>query len=309
MKKINLLSAVIQYKKLHKVKPVKTRYTKNREFWNKMRFKYKLSFLNENTLEEVFTFHLSRLSGLVALVLFVVFLITLTSVVIIKTPIRNYLPGYLDSEIRQEVIGNALKTDILEQNLLIQSKYLENVSAILRGDMKIDEIPKIDSLVDNSNIHLEKSAMTADFIRNYEEEEKYNLNTVTSTPSRPDNTMFFRPVKGMVSSSFNSQQKHFGIDIAATPKSSVVSTMKGTVIYTGYDANAGYVIQIQHPNGFLSVYKHNAQLLKGQGDEISGGEVIALVGSTGKFSTGDHLHFELWYKGKPVDPSEYINFN
>jgi murein DD-endopeptidase MepM/ murein hydrolase activator NlpD len=278
------------------------------EFWNKMRFKYKLSFLNENTLEEVFTFHLSRLSGLLALALFVVFLITLTSVVIIKTPIRNYLPGYLDSEIRQEMIGNALKTDSLEQRLFMQSKYLENVSAILRGDMKVDEIPKIDSLVDNSNIRLEKSDITTEFIRNYEEEERYNLNA--SNTKRPvDNITFFKPVKGMVSSPFNMQEKHYGIDVAATPKSSVISTLKGTVIYAGFDANAGYVIHVQHANGFVSVYKHNAVLLKGEGDEVTGGEAIALVGSTGNFSTGDHLHFELWFKGKPIDPAEYINFN
>jgi murein DD-endopeptidase MepM/ murein hydrolase activator NlpD len=283
--------------------------TKNVKFWKKMRFKYKLSFLNENTLEEVFNFRLSRLSGLLALALFVVFLITLTSVVIIKTPIRNYLPGYLDSEIRQEMIGNVLKTDSLEQRLLIQSKYLNNVSAILRGDMEVDEIPKLDSLLDNSNIHLEKSEQTAEFMKNYEEEERYNLNVLTATANRPDNPMFFKPVKGMVSSSFNLREKHFGIDIAATPKSSVVSTLKGTVIYAGFDANAGYVIQVQHANGFVSVYKHNAVLLKGEGDEVAGGEAIALVGSTGNFSTGDHLHFELWLKGKPIDPTEYINFN
>ncbi|GHT11298.1 peptidase M23 [Bacteroidia bacterium] len=283
--------------------------TKKVAFWKKMRFKYKLSFLNENTLEEVFTFRLSRLSGFIALALFVVFLITLTSVVIIKTPIRNYLPGYLDSEIRQEMIGNALKTDSLEQRLQIQSKYLNNVSAILRGDMKVDEIPKLDSLIDNSNIRLEKSEQTAEFMRNYEEEEKYNLNTLPAAANRPDSPTFFKPVKGMVSSSFSLREKHYGIDIAATPKSSVISTLKGTVIYTGFDANAGYVIQIQHLNGFVSIYKHNAVLLKKEGDDVAGGEAIALVGSTGNFSTGDHLHFELWLKGKPIDPSEYINFN
>ena len=85
--------------------------------------------------------------------------------------------------------------------------------------------------------------------------------------------------------------------------------MKGTVIYTGFDANFGYVINVQHSNGFVSVYKHNALLLKKEGEEVNGGDVIALVGNTGVLSTGDHLHFELWYKGKAVDPRDYINFN
>ena len=124
-----------------------------------------------------------------------------------------------------------------------------------------------------------------------------------------DNAMFYRPVKGMVSSAFNPKEKHYAIDIATTPNESVLTTMKGTVIFTGFDPNAGYVIQLQHPNGFVSVYKHNAKLLKSQGDVVSAGEVIALAGNTGSLSTGVHLHFELWLDGKPVDPSEYINFN
>ncbi|MCL1934147.1 MAG: M23 family metallopeptidase [Candidatus Azobacteroides sp.] len=283
--------------------------SKDMAFWKKMRFKYKLSFLNENTLEEVFALRLSRLSGLLTLAVFVVFLITLTAIVIIKTPIRNYLPGYLDSEIRQEMIDNALRTDSLQQQLFIQSKYLQNVTAILRGDMKVDQVRQVDSVKDNSNVNLEKSKQTADFVRNYEEEEKYNLNVVQTSSLRSDNAFFYRPVKGLISSSFNLKEKHYGIDIAAKPQESVLATMKGTVIYAGFDANFGYVIHIQHSNGFLSVYKHNALLLKEEGDEVFGGEVIALVGSTGNLSTGDHLHFELWYKGKAVDPIEYINFN
>jgi len=282
---------------------------KKAAFWKKMRFKYKLSFLNENTLEEVFTFRISRLSGLLTLVVFAVFLITLTSIVIIKTPIRNYLPGYLDSEIRQEIIVNALRTDSLQQELYVQSKYLRNVNAILRGDMEIDNIRKIDSIKDNTLLNLEKSKQTADFIRNYEEEEKYNLNVMYSSQILPDNVFFYRPVKGIISSNFDFRERHYGIDIAAKSKEPVLAAMKGTVIYAGFDANFGYVINVQHSNGFVSIYKHNALLLKKEGDEVNGGEVIALVGNTGNLSTGDHLHFELWYKGKAVDPHEYINFN
>ena len=278
-------------------------------FWKKMRFKYKLSFLNENTLEEVFVLRLSRLSGILTLIAFAVFLILLTSIVIIKTPIRNYLPGYLDSEIRREIIVNILRTDSLQQQLSVQSKYLNNVNAILRGDMEVDQVRKIDSVKNNSNINLEKSKQTAEFVSNYEKEEKYNLTATQTSLPRPDNIFFYKPVQGIVSSDFNLQEKHFGIDIAAKEKESVLATMKGTVVYTGFDPNFGYVIQIQHPNGFVSLYKHNAVLLKKEGDEVNGGEVIALAGNTGTLSTGNHLHFELWYKGKPVNPRDYVNFN
>ncbi|GHV08217.1 peptidase M23 [Bacteroidia bacterium] len=281
---------------------------KKKAFWSKLRFKYKLLFLNENSLEEVFSFRLSWLFGLLTVVFFAGILITATAAIIIKTPIRNYLPGYLNAEIRQEMVDNVLKIDSLEHKMVVLSKYLSNVGAIMTGEMQLDEVPKMDSVLDKSNVILEKSEKEADFVHNFEEEEKYNLN-VLATSVISDNAVFYKPVKGMVSSAFNAREKHYGIDIAATPKESVLATMKGTIVYTGFDPNFGHVIQIQHSNGFISIYKHNALLLKKQGDEIKSGEAIALIGNTGSFSTGFHLHFELWYKGKPVDPCEYINFN
>jgi Membrane proteins related to metalloendopeptidases len=281
---------------------------KRKDFWDKMSFKYKLSFLNEKTLEEAFSLRLSRLHVVIAIFFFIALLVLLTSVIIIKTPIRNYLPGYLDVEIRQSLIENALKADSLEQKLRAQSHYFDNIHAILRGDINVEDILPPDSLQGNALINLEKSEETAEFVRNYEGEERYNLNLQSTQAQLPDNIAFYKPVKGIISSPFDLQKKHYGIDIAAIPKESVLAVLKGTVVFTGFDANAGYVIQIQHSNGFISIYKHNALLLKSQGDAVEAGEAIALVGNTGSLSTGDHLHFELWFRGRPINPQEFINF-
>ncbi|MDR0769260.1 MAG: M23 family metallopeptidase [Dysgonamonadaceae bacterium] len=283
--------------------------TTSKAFWEKIRFKYKISFLNENTLEEVFSLRLSRLTSLIALFLFAVFIITLTSFVIIKTPIRNYLPGYLDADVREKIIKNALTAESLESELAVRSLYLDNVSAILRGDIKVEEAAVIDSVRSARDINLEKSEQVSKFVENYEEEEKYNLSGFSPIAVGGEKPMFYTPVKGIVSSTFDRKEKHYGIDIASTLHAPVMATMKGMVIYTGFDPNAGYVIQIQHLNGFVSVYKHNAKLLKSQGDAVGAGEAIALAGNTGNLSTGIHLHFELWLNGKPVNPGEYINFD
>jgi murein DD-endopeptidase MepM/ murein hydrolase activator NlpD len=277
-------------------------------FWKKIRFKYKLSILNENTLEEVFAFRLSRLSVFWVVAGFAIILVTLTSIVIINTPIRNYLPGYLDSEVRKILVENVLKADSLEQALDIQTKYLNNISSILQGTSPIAKAPETDTVSKNSNPILEKSKETVEFIKNYEEEEKYNLSKSTSSQQLPDNLIFYKPVKGMISSHFDLREKHYGIDIATNPKESVLATMKGTIVFTGFDANAGYIVQIQHPNGFVSIYKHNTLLLKKQGDDVSAGEAIALAGNTGNLSSGTHLHFELWLKGNPVNPEDFIIF-
>jgi len=283
------------------------------EFWGKMRFKYKISFLNENTLEEVFALRLSRLSGLLTVAIAAIVLIALTSVVIIKTPIRNYLPGYLNSEIRSEMIQNALKVDSLERKLLVQTKYLNNVSAILRGDMEIDKVAMIDTLRESENLDLGKSKVTADFVKKYEEDEKYHIlqGAAKETPAaeiKAYSPMFYKPVKGMISAHFDLSAKHFGVDVATRVNEPVIAVLKGTVIFSGFDTNTGYVINIQHNNGFTSIYRHNARLLKKQGDEVKTGETIALAGNTGALTSGNHLHFELWYNGKPVNPEDFIAF-
>lgn len=272
---------------------------KKTNFWKKIRFQYKLFILNENTLENVLSFRVSGLYALIAITCFAFLLIALTSVVIINTPIRNYLPGYVDSEIRKAIVDNALNVDSLERVGELQTYYLNNISAVFKGDSIIPPVlPPIDTLKYSEKI-LGKSKNEEAFRINYEEQEKYNL---TSLPSStiPENIIFFRPVRGIVSSKFGSKDKHFGVDIAASPKESVLATLNGTVIFTGFDANAGYIIQLQHKNSLVSIYKHNELLLKKEGEEVVSGEAIALAGT--------HLSFEIWFNGFPINPETVIVF-
>lgn len=287
----------------------KQRNKAKKSFWHRIRFKYKLSFFNETTLEEVWSFHLSQLSAFVSLALFAFFLIGITSFIIIKTPIRNYLPGYLDVEIRKDIVQNALRADSLERMVTIQTLYLNNVAGILAGTIPVDSINRIDSLAQtDANFEIPRSEAETEFLRTLEEEEKYNLTVLNSSASIADGLFFYKPVNGIVSSVYEADIRHYGIDIAAEPKESVMATLDGVVVFTGFDPNFGNIIQIQHKNGFLSIYKHNELILKQPGDQVVAGEAIALVGNTGSLSTGPHLHFELWYKGLPVNPEEYIVF-
>lgn len=285
----------------------KQRSTKS--FWHRIRFKYKLSFFNEGTLEEVWSFRLSQLSAFVTLALFAFMLITFTALIIIKTPIRNYLPGYLDVEIRKEIVQNTLRADSLERMIAIQSLYLNNVAGILSGTMPLDSIRQIDSLAQSqADFEIPRSEKELEYVKEYEEAEKYNLAVLNPNEVPTDGVFFYKPVNGIVSSHYDSSLRHYGVDLVAAPKESVLSTLDGTVVFAGFEPNFGNIIQVQHKNGFLSVYKHNELLLKEIGDRVVAGEAIALVGNTGKLSTGPHLHFELWYKGAPVNPEEYIAF-
>ncbi|HIX21548.1 MAG TPA: M23 family metallopeptidase [Candidatus Parabacteroides faecavium] len=283
--------------------------TNKLSFWKRIRFKYKLSFINENTLEEVWSFRLSQLSVFISLGVFAFSLVAFTAFIIIMTPIRNYLPGYLDVEVRKEIVQNALRADSLERMIEIQNLYLKNVTGIISGTIELDSIREIDSLARvDADFEIPRSPEEEEYVKNFEQEEKYNLTVLNTNPLPMDGLFFYKPVNGVISSHYQADIHHFGVDIAAASKESVLATLDGTVMYAGYDPNQGNVIQLQHKNGFVSVYKHNELLLKEPGEQVVAGEAIALVGNTGKLSTGPHVHFELWYNGKPVNPEDFIVF-
>lgn len=281
---------------------------KRKAFWKNFKFKYKLTITNENTLEEIVGIHVSKLNGVSVLLSAVTVIFLIASLIIVFTPLRNYLPGYMNTEVREQVVTNALRADSLQWLMERQRMYIMNIQDIISGNVKTDSIHSIDSLtVVRSEELMERTQAEDVFRKQYEETERYNLTTIDNAPA-VTGLIFFRPTRGMISSGFDVNQKHYGIDIAASPNESVLSTLDGTVILATYTADTGYVIQIQHNQNLVSVYKHCGSLLKKVGDTVKAGEAIALVGNTGEKTTGPHLHFEVWNKGRALDPTKYIVF-
>lgn len=281
---------------------------KSKAFWNNIKFKYKLTIINENTLEEVVGIHVSKLNGFSVLLSVLTILFLIASVIIAFTPLRNYLPGYMNSEIRAQVVENALRVDSLQQLVDRQNLYIMNIQDIFSGKVRIDSVQSMDTLTAmREDSLMERTKREEEFRRQYEETEKYNLTSITSQPD-VDGLIFYRPTRGMISSHFDADKKHYGTDIAANPNESVLATLDGTVILSTYTAETGYLIEVQHNQDFVSVYKHCGSLLKREGDKVQAGEAIALVGNSGTLTTGPHLHFELWHKGRAVNPEKYIVF-
>ena len=281
---------------------------KRKAFWKNFKFKYKLTITNENTLEEIVGIHVSKLNGVSVLLSAVTVIFLIASLIIVFTPLRNYLPGYMNTEIREQVVTNALRADSLQWLLERQRLYIMNIQDIISGNIKVDSVHSMDSLTEARTEELmERTQAEEEFRKQYEETERYNLTTIDNAQA-VSGLIFFRPTRGMVSSGFDANHKHFGIDIAASPNESVLATLDGTVILATYTADTGYVIQVQHSQNLVSVYKHCGSLLKKVGDSVKAGEAIALVGNTGEKTTGPHLHFEIWNRGRALDPSNYIVF-
>ncbi|KAA6326130.1 hypothetical protein EZS27_024730 [termite gut metagenome] len=223
-----------------------SRYRRTKAFWRKMKFKYKFTVTNEDKLEDVVDVRLSKLDGL-----FIFFIVLLTVFVIVGsvmsyTPLRNILPGYMNSEIRAQVVSNALQVDSFRRVIEMQNLYIVNIQDIFRGTVKADTVHSIDSLASIREDSLkERSRREEEFLRNYEEAEKYNLTTVT-VQVEAMGINFFCPVRGMIFGHFDADIKHYGVDIAPNPNESILATLEGTVILSTYTAQAGYIISIQH---------------------------------------------------------------
>ncbi len=281
---------------------------RHKAFWSNIKFKYKLTIINENTLEEVVGIRVSKLNGISVLLSVLTVLFLIAAAIITFTPLRNYLPGYMNSDVRAQVVENALRADSLQQLVERQNLYIMNIQDIFRGTVRVDTVHSMDSLTSvREDSLMERTQREADFRKQYEETEKYNLTSITARPDI-EGLIFYRPTRGMITDKFDADRKHYGTDIAANPGESVLATLDGTVILSTYTAETGYVIEVQHNQDFVSVYKHCGSLLKREGDAVQAGEAIALVGNSGQLTTGPHLHFELWHKGRAVNPEQYIVF-
>lgn len=280
----------------------------NKAFWHNFRFKYKISIMNESTLEEVAGVRVSKLNGVSVLLTFIILLFIVSASILIFTPLRNYLPGYINSELREQVVTNALKVDSLKQLVERQNMYILNIQDVFKGTVRVDTITTIEELtVLREDLLMERTEREENFRKQYEETEKYNLTTI-NLQAEADGLLFHTPTRGVISSLYDAESKHYGVDIAASPNESVLSILDGVVIISTYTADTGYLIGVQHKQEFVSFYKHCGALLKKQGESVKAGEVIALVGNTGVLTTGSHLHFELWHKGKAVNPESFIVF-
>src|SRR5690606_41859668 len=120
--------------------------------------------------------------------------------------------------------------------------------------------------------------------------------------------LFFTPLRGEVDKPFDKDEKHFGVDIVATKDEAVKCVLDGVVVFSEWTSESGYVIAIQHSRDLISIYKHNAVLLKQAGAFVRSGDPIAIVGNSGEMRNIPHLHFELWQEGIPVDPQKFISF-
>ncbi len=280
----------------------------------RIRDQYRLVLLNEETLEERISFKLSRLNVFIAVGLMSIILVFITTYIIAFTPLKEYIPGYTDVTLQRRIYELQLRSDSVAFAMRAQEKYLQNLKIVLGGNLPNErQMVPVDTTQAHKyqNIKDKRSPEDSILRTEYDNASKYNLfrsDKSTGKGSSMRNLTFFSPVKGIVTSEFEPLRKHFGIDIVAARDEVIKAVQDGTVIFSGWTVETGYVIAIQHPDNVISIYKHNSVLLKKEGNIVHAGESVAIIGESGELSTGPHLHLELWINGMPVNPNDYIVF-
>ena len=269
----------------------------------------RLTLLDAASHERLWSLRFSRTHMIVAAISSVVAVLVAVFCLIAYTPIRTFIPGYPNAQSRRQAVQNAQRIDSLQTRILQWELYTENLRRVVSGEEPI----RLDTLMlgqegsrsvsDARYLAIRDSLLRADVVQ----EEQFGLTSVRRQHLPIEALAFYTPVKGVVSTEFN-QILHPWVDITAPVGSTVMAVLDGTVVYTDWAQGSGYTLVLQHGNDLLSIYKHNQKLLHKTGDAVKAGTPVAMLASSSSLTKGDHLHFELWYKGTAVDPVRYIKF-
>ena len=273
---------------------------------------YRVVVMHDETFEEVTS---TRLTGLNIWIIFstiVVLTGLLVWLLIAFTPLKRFVPGYGagdSSEVR--VLSQQLEE--LEGELEAQNVYLQRMRNLITGS--VDTTFQQSEVLEDEETNPEPVDRIPEDEQLRRELELAEINrstggtTVAGGTASLESLYFIPPLTGNISAGFQPDKQHYGVDIVAPRNREIKSVMEGIVIQSGMAVETGLTIGIQHPNNVVTFYKHNSELLKRVGERVRAGEAIAIIGDTGELSDGPHLHFELWFSGKAVNPVEYVNFD
>lgn len=270
---------------------------------------YRIVIFNDLNLHIIKQIRFSARTFVMTFIFAVISIIVGVTVLIAFTPLREYIPGYPTGKMRQMLIRNVLIVDSLDLEIQRRDRYFKDFRAMLSGETPSDTAVKRGAVPRPDQVQFKKYDHDSLF-KDEIAQEQINLGINSGSVARGGvaGLLFFPPLSGMVTGKHDVSNGHFGVDIVGKLNSRISAALDGTVIFAGWTIDTGYVIYLQHEQNLITVYRHNAELLKIQGDKVRAGEAIAIMGNSGKETTGPHLHFEMWLNGVSINPEDYIKF-
>lgn len=285
---------------------------KKRKFLKKLLNKYRFTILNENKQEEsAHRFSISPLSVLMSFLLLFILVVVVLYLIVVYTPVGSLIPGYINKRTKEMLINSNIRIDSLTYEVAKQERYIANIRAIMSGEITIDSIKNSPQEITGDSIDIESTKLEQEFMKEWEERERFNLTSQATNVNEIKEINLFRPTQGEIVRAFDINAGHYGVDIAEVPGESIRAVHDGVVIFSDFTANDGYTIAIQHRENMISIYRNCHRLMKEIGDKVVKGEAIGTFGnlkSDSKKRDKRFLHLELWHRGKPLDPNTYIAF-
>lgn len=288
---------------------------------DKMKNAYRLVVMNDETFQEVASYRLTRLNVYMMLSALIVLVALIVVLLIVFTPLKQYVPGYGDVNLRAKVEQLSKKVDEMQVHIDADSVYITNVRRLITADYEVaEEIEEDETGMEDSLFNVERIEEDEQLRQAVEEDRLIGIAEVETVTKEVKSASFANknkaieqlylvaPLTGPVVKGYSPEDKHYGADIVAAKNTAIKAVMDGVVIASDWTLKTGNTIGIQHGNNLTSFYKHNSALLKKVGDTVKSGEAIAIIGNTGELTDGPHLHFELWHDGKAINPEDYINF-
>ncbi len=269
---------------------------------------YLLVVRDEETFEERISTRINR--ARVVLVGFFLFILTFGMAYVVSGVLRSATMNQNVQHVSQQALALGERVDSLQEVIRINEQYVQNLQRVLHQQIEVkpveEELAVKSVSVDPEDLQ-QISEVDRQFRTNFEGSEE-ELSSASAKANILGEMFFFPPVRGIISKNYDVRTEHYGVDIVAPKDEPIKAVMEGTVILASWTQDSGYVIGIQHDNQLLSFYKHNSILLKKVGEFVKTGDPIAIIGNSGEYTDGPHLHFELWYKGNHVDPLAFVKF-
>ena len=282
---------------------------KSNILWRKLLNKRRLVILNEDTFEETFSLKLTLMNVFVVFGLGAILIIFFTTYIIAFTPLREYIPGYASTKLKQDALELAIKSDSLERVVKNNNAYISSIKKVLTGDLEYAKFNK-DSFIASEqqqlNLPVDATETEKELRDKVIQEDKYN---VFESAKPKVSFVLFPPVQGKIIEKYSAKNKHLAVKLAVMNNTPIKAVATGTIVFADWTPTNGYVIIVRHQEAILSVYKNAASITKKQGDTVKSGEVIALAGgNSATVESNITLHFELWKDGFPIDPTQFINY-
>lgn len=272
------------------------------------RHHYRIQVLDEADFGFKRSFRLSFLKLVVLFSSIIIVMVLLTIYLVAFTGLREYIPGYSDPALKLKTLELEYKTDSLAYALDSRDLMLITLQKVLKGERLPDYLPPSKDSISPELASFQRSPEDSILRLEMESQDLFMPLGKAERPKSLPDALPFPPAKGWVTDSFNLRKSHYGVDVSTERNEAVKSMLDGTVIYADWSFESGYTLVVQHGFNLVTVYKHNAVMLKKQGAFVRAGEPIGIVGNSGELSSGHHVHFEVWYEGLPVDPLSWVSF-